>query len=1088
MTTRQEELQNKIFSWFFGFWVKKYRISYLLVLLLIGFGLISAINIPKESTPNVELGMINITTIYPGANPKDVDSLITDKIYKQIENIENISKITSTSSLGISSILISVKNWSDIDKILNEVRNKVSNISLPSWAKESNITNIETKNSIIFSMYVYDKNNNASYSQLIEKSQNIKEELEKLSTINKATIDNSDYEAQIIISNEKLKEFNLTLTDISSAINNYNRDQPIGNFEIGYKKYDYRIAGKYENISDFLQTPINLKSGWNIILSEIAEIKREYKKDIQNEVLDSQAKLHNAVMITVEKKDSATIFKASSQAKEKIKNIFSEQWLSNYGYEFSHDIAEIVTSNYTDLAKEAINTLFLVFIGMFFFVGFKDALFSIIVIPLAFLWTFLTLYKWWYSMNMLTNFSLIIAFGIAIDTVVVFVQAASIKIRVGFNPKTAIALALKEYAIPTIIGVITTVIVFVPMLVLPGMLGKFLSFIPVTITGVLIWGLVLALTVNIALYILFIRPSRVYIKNPEITNFLSNEEKELLEIERKWKILVTEKNIALRTRILTFFVDKYKKIMQKILPNKLYRRWWIIFVIAFFFFGSMFLAPMINFEMMPADDNDSISFKIEWANWLTTTKMNEEIGNLEKFFDSYPEIKDLSITTSWNISKINIRLYPKAEREKLKQKNAFAIEKELYSKLDFINQKWLKLTSDVAWMWDSAMWWGWDVGINLIVEDSNNLSSLIAVSKDFENFLKSLETTKNITTSANQTPGQFVINLNKWLLSQKNISPSIIYSKINEQTNWLTVGTIKNRNNDIDVVIKNSLFIDKINPEQILDINFVSGNINYRIGDFVEIKPQNAIEQIERKNWDILITVSADLNGKADSIFVSNQIIAFAEKYNFPNWISYSMGWENEENSELVEAMLSALIISVFAIFGILTLQFNSFLTPLIVFYSVFMATPFVFLGLLITDNPFSLMFFIGFIAFMWVSVNHGIILLDAINVNLEKWMDTFTAMIEAGASRLEPMLLTTITTVLGMIPIALKGKMWAWIGWTITFGLIACTFITLFTFCSVYYEIFMKKSRKSQNNFIKNFFNKLFSKKISRKIENHQK
>lgn len=214
----------------------------------------------------------------------------------------------------------------------------------------------------------------------------------------------------------------------------------------------------------------------------------------------------------------------------------------------------------------------------------------------------------------------------------------------------------------------------------------------------------------------------------------------------------------------------------------------------------------------------------------------------------------------------------------------------------------------------------------------------------------------------------------------------------------------------------------------------------------------------------------------------------FAEKYDFPAWISYSSGGENEENAELVEAMLSALIISVFAIFGILTLQFNSFLTPMIVFYSVFMATPFVFLGLLITGNPFSLMFFIGFIAFMGISVNHGIILLDAINTNLEKWMDTFTAMIEAGASRLEPMLLTTITTVLGMIPIALKGKMWAWIGWTITFGLIACTFITLFTFCGVYYEIFMKKSRKSQNNFIKNFFKKIFSKNFPRKIENSQK
>lgn len=144
-------------------------------------------------------------------------------------------------------------------------------------------------------------------------------------------------------------------------------------------------------------------------------------------------------------------------------------------------------------------------------------------------------------------------------------------------------------------------------------------------------------------------------------------------------------------------------------------------------------------------------------------------------------------------------------------------------------------------------------------------------------------------------------------------------------------------------------------------------------------------------------------------------------------------------------AVLSAFFIALIAIFGILTLQFNSFGQPIIVLFSVIMSLPFVMIGLLVTDNQFSLPFGIGFIAFTGIAVNHGIILIDAININLRKGMQGFTALVEAGSSRLEPMLLTTLTTVFGIIPIALRDKFWSGLGFTIIFGLITCSFITLF-------------------------------------------
>lgn len=214
-------------------------------------------------------------------------------------------------------------------------------------------------------------------------------------------------------------------------------------------------------------------------------------------------------------------------------------------------------------------------------------------------------------MNFLTNFSLILSFGIAIDTIIVFVQASSIRMRIGYNPKTAIFLALREYAPPTIVGVLTTIVVFVPMMALPGVMGRFLSYIPVTIFGVLATGLVLALTLNIALYILVIKKRNTYVDNPDFTEFLTDDEKELLAFERIGKKQTSEKETSLRTRTLDASVRWYKKVLKKFLENTFYRRMLIVVPIVLFFLGSAILAPKLGFELMPADDNNRVSFTIE---------------------------------------------------------------------------------------------------------------------------------------------------------------------------------------------------------------------------------------------------------------------------------------------------------------------------------------------------------------------------------------------------------------------------------------------------------------------------------------------
>lgn len=1078
---RQKELTEKFESGFYGFWIRKYRISYLIVWVLLVIGIISIVNLPKESSPSIQLGIVSISTSYPGTNPEDMDSLISDKIYKEIKDIKGIDKIESSSSLGFSSISITAKTSANIKDILDDVRNAVNRVPLPTDAKTPVITEIETDTNRAFSALIYSTQSGTTQSSLLERTKKLKTEIEKLPGIEAvglwASADTSPvwwggggewaYEVHIVIPKEKLDSLNVTLGTLASLIRGYNLDQPIGNFSLGERKYDYRIEGKNIKSFDFLNTTIPVSGGSSIRLGDIATIERKYKNEsIREVIIGTGGASYPYASITVNKTDTASIFGASDTAKAKIEELMQTPEFEGYNYIFAYDLADTIRDDYNELFKEALTTLVLVFVAMFLFVGFKDSLFATITLPLAFLSTFIGLYYLGYSLNFLTNFSLILSFGIAVDTIIVIVQAASAKVRIGYNPRTAIMLAIREYSVPIIAWVSTTIVVFIPMMVLPGILGKFMAYIPITIFGVLSSGLILALTVNSALYLLFVKRKDTYIDNDVALEYATEEERELLMLEREWKTLVPSGEVPLRLRVIHKITEWYKHILRKFLENTFLRRLSIVVPFGFFIFWLFILAPIVGFELFPWDDNNATAFTIEWPVWLKTESMKALVGDIETYFSGFDEVEYVSTTTNNNITNISVQLTKRQERKKLGQRSVFEVEKEFLKRLSVLEQKWLKVTSEVQKNGPPGTK---AVGIKLIADDSEKLPQLIETSKIFQEKLKTLPGIKNIGTSSKDTPGQFIFRLKKDLLAMYNISPALIYGNISQNMNGINVGTVEDSGDDISIYIKTDTFLEEARIEDIMSIPMSLWNTTYRVGDFIESRVENAIASVKRENGDIQITVDADLEQGIDTISTQNLLESYAKSYNFPPGIRYGTGGENEANKELIVAIFSSFFLAIMVIFAILTLQFNSFSQPAVILYSVIMSLPFVMIGLILTENQFSLPFGIGFIAFTGIAVNHGIILIDAINENLKKGMEGFTALVEAGSSRLEPMTLTTVTTVLWILPIALRDRFWSGMGFTIVFGIIATTFLTLFVVKGIYYELYVAKHTGIWSD-IKNF------------------
>lgn len=1068
--SRLNELKEKVISWFFWFWIQKYRISYIIIVWIIVLWFVSVLSIPKESSPTIKFGMINIVTIYTWTNPNDMDSLITEKLYKEVKDIKWIDKITSTSSLWVSNILLTLKTWVDTKDVLNEVRNNVNRVALPTDAKTPVITDIDTDTKQVFSVYIYPKNKYTSKELIIERATKVRDNIEKLSSIESVNFANwslradqsarptnwNEYDIEIIVTPEKLKTSWLSIDSISSTIRSWNKDIPIWNFSVGDKKYDFRIEWKYNDAIKVLEIPLQLKNGKFIKLWDIATIERVYKdKDISLigfENIDS----YPYISLVVNKVEWSSIFWVSNDVKIIVEDMFKTPEFSDYSYVYGNDIADAIIDDYKELMKEALITLILVFISMYLFVWFKDSLFASVTLPLAFFTTFITLYLLWYTLNFLTNFSLILSFWIAIDTIIVIVQAASAKIRIWYSAETAIMLALREYSTPIIAWVMTTIVAFIPMIFLPWIMGKFLSYIPITIFWVLAFWLILALTVNSALYLLFVKKQKKYVHDDTTLEYATEDEKELLILEREWKIEMNFSNTSLRIKIIHKTVLAYKRVLSKFLMNKFLRRLSIWIPVVLLILSFIFLAPAVWFNLFPSTDEDYMTVTIEWENWLRTEKMYESIQDISKYLSKYKEIKYYTTQVSNNNVIIQVQLHKKKIRDENWQMSVFDIEKKLTKDLEIYEKKWLKVVAEALKWWPP--WWK-AVWLKLVADKSEQLNQLIDISRDFESNLKTINWVKNVSVSSKDTPGQFIFTLNKDTLWTYNIPPSIVYGYIMQMMNWVNVWSIEDDWTDMDMIIKQSNFRDIINVDDILNSTFTYMWKTYQVWNFANYSPSNSIASISREDWKIVIVVEADVEKWVDTISTQAKYEEFANNYEFPLGISYIRGWENEENKELIVAVFSSFFIAILIIFAILTLQFNSYSQPLIILYSVIMSLPVVMIGLLITWNSFSLPFGIGFIAFTWIAVNHWIILIDAINQNLKKWMNSFTALVEAWSSRLEPMTLTTFTTVFWIIPVTLQNEVWEWMGTTIIFGIISASFLTLFVLKGIYYEIYLKNN-----------------------------
>jgi len=1031
----------------------------LLIFLISVLGLSSAIyTLPKESTPKIEFGIISINTIYPWVNPVDMDTLITEEIEDALEDVKWIDSIQSTSRVWVANTTITLQNWIDVKEALVEVKDEVDKLRLPEDAEDPLVIEVSSDTEQIFELIIYGDETLFPRESLIQAAHKIKQELEGKDNVTSIDINwTADYDIEVQIDRAKAQELGISLNQISSAIRAFNRNTPLGQYEVDELEYDFRIQWELSSEFELLDIPVNTDGFSIVTIGDLATLIRKYDNESIQKIGLYQSGWNNAISLTFNKKEWSNVFKTSKSAKDSLEQMFNGQAFAGIQYVFAQDISETIKEDYANLFNSFWITIICVFLCLLLFVWWKESLIATIGIFLAYCITFIVLDLIWFSLNFLTNFSLVLTLWIAIDTAIVVIEWAYEKLKLWFTPQTAILSSVHDFKAPLIAWTSTTIVVFIPMMVLPDVLGKFLAYIPITVFITLIAALFIALTLNAALFFKLSKDKKKYEKLDWVERFMSEEERVILAHERVWKEAKTNHTLSFKEKTLEKLNSKYEEFLRWYLSKRALRMWSIALPFILMILSIALLWKQIGFTLFPSGDEGRFDIAVTGQVWSTEESMEQWLPYIDSVLTDIEELDHYKSRIDGNKISLGIELIQSKKRKKLGQRNVFDVEKAVNKELVFLQQEGLQVESQALSGGPPS---GKPVAIKLIADSNDKFTQLLETARDIQTIMRATEGTKNVTVSSQETPGQFIYTFDQAALSTLWLTPDDITWQVAFALNGLRAGSIKVGDQDPEIKVLFEEFSEIVSPTDVLGIIVPTKIGPIKIGEVMNYSIENAVAEISREDAKIQVRIWSDLAEwfERQAWVVQADVLKQLGEYPFPTGISFENGWESQENAELILATANGILVAFFLIFVILVLQFNSYRKPVIIMYSVICALLWVNIGLYIMGQPYSMPFAIWFIALTGIVVNDAIVMIDRANINISRKVKEDEAIIEAWRSRLQPIILTTLTTVLWILPIALQDEFWAGLWYTIVFWLVAWSTMTLFVIPSLFYELIVER------------------------------
>ncbi|MGI9273403.1 MAG: efflux RND transporter permease subunit [Endozoicomonas sp.] len=1003
--------------------IKNRRFTLVVMLLWVMLGIVSLQTMPRSEDPQFKFPASMVRVVYPGTNPLDMEKLIVDPIEEAINELDDIKVLKSDIEDGLAVIRVEFLYGTDPQKQYDDVVAEVTRIrdQLPADLPVLAIDRISPIDVSIIQIALM--SDSQDYDTLRLLGEKLEKRIERIIGIKKATVEAyPEQQLQVRANLARMQELGIGLEDLIGAIQASGVNLPGGHVLSGERRFTVRTSGDFRDIEAVRRTAVSSSPGKVIFVQDIAEVTfADALPTYRGRFEGTQS-----IFVSVVQRKGSNIFTLMDQIETTLKD-FKKELPGDVSIGIAHDQSESVDERVSQFFTSLTQGLVLVGIMTILFLGFRSAVVVILAIPLS---VFIGL-GWLdiagFGLQQMSIAGMVIALGLLVDNAIVVTENVDRFLRNGLSPVEAAAKGASQVGWAVASGTMTTILAFFPILLLETGAGVFLRSMPVTVILTLLASLIIALTLS-----------------PLMASFVLSGRK-------------TGTPMMLRG-IRRFTSGPYKSLLSSSLRHP----WLVLTTAVLILSGSIMLAGKLGVSMFPKAEKDMLLINIELPEGSSFQQTDRVALKTEEILSHYPLVR--SVTS--NIGKDNPRIYynilPKRQVPNYAQLVVKVHTGNVAEVEPFIEQLRAEFADVVgARITVKELLQGppYEAPIAIRVM-GDNLHQVLVVSRDVEKVITDMPGTVNVDNPLDKPKVDLNVTINREKAAMYGVPINAIDQVIRASLVGAQAGLFRDvSGEDYPIIVKGlSASTDpKIEDFDRMMVKSASGRL-IPVTQLVQLQMKSALPGFQHHMTERMVRITADLKAGFQAEPVTNDIVEILDQYDWPEGVSYQVGGEQEQRKESFDGMNKVLLIALLGIFAVLVLQFNSFTQPLVIFTAIPFAVTGMVLGLYFAGYTFSFTAFIGLTSLVGIVVNNSIILVDYANRLRDEGKSISEAIIESGQVRMLPILLTTMTTIGGLLPLTLSNSvMWSPMGWTIIGGLLVSTLLTLIV-VPVLYLLFSTK------------------------------
>jgi CzcA family heavy metal efflux pump len=1011
---------------------------FVLLVIVTVMGLTAYISLPLESFPDIKQPIVFVAAPYPGVSPADMETLVIQPLEDKLKEINKIKKLTSSAKEGYANITAEFEPDIEVDEAVRKVREKVdlAKPELPSDLEDPIVQELSFESIPILIVSITGEQ---SLVRLKDIAEDLKDELKDIPGVLDVTVSGGlEREVRIDVNPTRLQYYNIGINDIVIALQNENLTLPGGFTETGSLKWTVRVPGEFDSVKEINNIVVKAKDGAPIYLRDIADVYFGFKDKTSLSRLNGKP----SVTLSLSKRSGENIIAIIEKARdvlEKAKTKFPAKTDYYVVLDQSEDIRQMVN----DLENNIIAGLLLVVFVLYFFMGVRNGFLVGIAIPLSMLISFVVISLMGYTLNMMVLFSLILALGMLVDNAIVIVENIYRHHDEGKPLLRAARDGTAEVGMAVVVSTATTLMAFLPLLFWPGIIGEFMSLIPITLIITLSCSLIVGLIFNPVLSSMFVKIDENMSRLPgdRLLNWLIKRYERTL----RWTLNNRKKTLAL---VLSVYIA-------------------MIFVYGAFNHGVEYF-PELEPRQILVDVEAPLGTRLETTDEIVQL-VEQRIKNtpdMKTYVADVGQVNDMNDFGGGGATSHKARVTIDLLKKYQRSQNSFVTLEQVAEKVKGIPGAKI----DVAGPKEGPPT-GKPVEVQIRGENFEKLGKIA------QEMIRKIEDVPYITqlkSDYEKGKPELRIRIDREKAAIAGLNTAKIANTIRTAINGVEASEYRVGTEEYDITVR---FAENFRNsyDDLLNLTIFEEGVHYPLANFATIELASGLSGINHVRGDRVVTITAESIGQHDQE-VLQEVKARLGNFPLPEGYSVTFAGQNEEQMKDMIFLAKALGVALLLIFFLLVAEFNSLTLPFVIMMSVVLSLFGVLFGLLVTFRPFGIiMTGIGVISLAGVVVNNAIVLIDYVQKLRERGMEKMEAIIEAGKTRLRPVILTAITTILGLVPLTMginidfigpltgdfsriiefgaeSSQWWSGMGIAVIFGLFFATALTLIVVPVMYY------------------------------------